>query len=379
MSPWQCSRYARVLPVWLAACFGATGLGAANSAKAVEFKPKAQLQLDYAAHEADVRPLVDDVGVRRARAGLEVRFDRVWSFEASYDVASGGEFRPSDGEFKTVALQYEGWREADVTIGQAKLPFSLQELEGSGDLRFAERALPVDAFALSRRLGVGLDRHRKRYTASLMVFGPSIDHDDRGRGAAARLTIAPIETDLTVVHLGAAAVTEKPEGAVDIDTGPESRVGGVDFVNTGDIDEVERVERLGFEAAGRSGPLSLQAEWLRASLERRPGNPGATFTGWYLEGSWVLTGERRAYKNGRFRGLAPSRRAGALELTARYSRVDLDDADVRGGRENNWTVGLNYHVNEHFGVLANYIKVRSERRGVEDDPDILHIRVRLAF
>lgn len=350
---------------------GFAGPGMLTGASAADFQPKARLHIDYAAHDADRRQLADDFSVRRARIGFEARTTHLWSIDATYDFASE--------EFKTVALEYEGWHVGDVTIGQTKLPFSLGELESSGAMTLAERALPVDAFAPSRRLGIALEHHDRRYTAAAMIFGSAIDGDERGRGVAARLSYAPLHAGTRVIHLGIAAVTEKPREAVDIDAAPESRVADVDIVNTGKLDEVERIDRVGLELAGRSGPLSLQAEWLHARLDRPAGTPDAGLDGWYVQGSWVLTGEMRAYKNGRFKGIVPSRRTGALELTARYSHVDLDDDDVRGGQESNWTLGLNYHLNRHAGVMANYIRVRSTRRGIRDDPGIAQLRAWFEF
>jgi len=82
---------------------------------------------------------------------------------------------------------------------------------------------------------------------------------------------------------------------------------------------------------------------------------------------------------GRFRGISPSKRGGAWELTARYSHIDLDDGGVRGGTEDNFTLGLNWYANEHLRIMSNYIKVRSERRGDSDDPDILLVRAQITF
>lgn len=364
-------RAARALTVSFMAGTGLAGSGMLAGASAAEFQPKARLHLDYAAHDADRRQLADDFSVRRARIGFEAGINPLWSVEATYDFA--GE------EFKTVALEYEGWRAGDITIGQSKLPFSLGELESSGDMSLAERALPLEAFVPARRLGVTLQRNGRRYTAAAMIFGSTIDGDQRGRGIAGRFSYTPVHSGAQVVHLGIGAIMEKPREAVDIDAAPESRVADVDLVNTGKLDGIDRIDRIGLELAGRSGSLSLQGEWVHLKLDRSRGMAAAALDGWYVQGSWVLTGEMRAYKNGRFKGILPSRRAGALELTARYSHVDLDDGDVRGGQESNWTLGLNYHLNRHAGIMANYIQVRSTRRGVEDDPGIAQLRAWFEF
>lgn len=355
------------------------GIGSAGSAAAFDVKPEARLHLDYAHHNADAKPLDDGWAVRRATVGLKGKFNADWSFEAAYELSDDGHLRPRDGKFKDVTLSYEGWNAVSITAGQFKVPFGLEELTSSNDISFIERALPVDAFGLSRRLGMGLDHQRANYTASAMVFGSVIEGDERGRGAAVRLTAAPVHSAQSVVHLGIAAVTEKPDSKVDFDASPESRVADTDLVNTGGISDVSRIHRIGLEGAWRNGPFSLQSEWMRAQVRRNAGHANANLDGWYVAGSWVLTGESRPYKKGRFKGIEPARAAGAWELSARYSRIDLDDGQVRGGRQHNTSVGLNYYLGKNLRVMLNYIQAHSQRRGINDDPRILLLRMQLTM
>jgi phosphate-selective porin OprO/OprP len=46
---------------------------------------------------------------------------------------------------------------------------------------------------------------------------------------------------------------------------------------------------------------------------------------------------------------------GALEVAVRFSRLDLDDADVRGGRENNLTLGFSWYPLSNIRVATNAI------------------------
>jgi phosphate-selective porin OprO and OprP len=66
-------------------------------------------------------------------------------------------------------------------------------------------------------------------------------------------------------------------------------------------------------------------------------------------------------------------------LAARYSHIDLDHGQVRGGQESNLTLGLNWYANDYMRVMANFIKVDSKRRGESDDPNILLLRTQIAF
>lgn len=354
----------------LYAVLAGAGAATAPGAAAFEASPEARLHLDYAAHDEDRKSLDDGFLVRRASVGLDGRLGKDWSFEIAYDFAD-------DGDFKDVAVRYKGWEPGSIGLGQFKVPFGLEELSSSNHISFLERSLATDAFGLSRRLGVGFDHHRDRHTFAIMGFGGKIGDSDAGSGVGARLTYAPVLSERTVLHLGVAVAQERPRGEFKFNARPESRVADVKLVNTGDLDDASRVDRLGLEAAWRFGPASVQAERMHAVVAREGGNAG--FDGWYVAGSWVLTGEARGYRNGRFRGGEPRGRHGAWELTARYSRIDLDDGAVSGGRQHDFTLGLNYYVNRNVRVMANYIRVRSERRGKADNPDILTVRAQFVF
>jgi len=361
----------------LRAALTAACVSAVLPADAVEITPRGRVQLDYGAHDDDAAaPINDGFLVRRARLGADAKFDADWSFEIGYDFvdAYDGKFR--DG-FKDVVLKYEGWKPADLFVGQFKVPFGLESLVSSRYLAFVEPSLPVDAFTLSRRLGFGLAADRERWTLAVMAFGSSIADTDIGAGAAARFTTTPVAGGGQLLHLGVGAVVERPSGEVKFGSWPESRVADIKFVKTGKLGDVDRVDRLGLEAAWQRGPFLLRAEWMRAAIRRSDGD--ATLDGWYVAGSWILTGESRVYKKGAFRGVPISGSDGAWELTARFSRVDLDDADVQGGKEENVTLGLVYYVNPHLRLMANAIRVRSERRGEVNDPNLLVLRAQWAF
>jgi hypothetical protein len=82
---------------------------------------------------------------------------------------------------------------------------------------------------------------------------------------------------------------------------------------------------------------ALQSEYLRTDLDMNSGSSDPTFSGWYAEASYFLTGENRGYKptTGRFerpKVKRPFRFSedgwGAWQVAARYSALDLSDAGV---------------------------------------------------
>lgn len=353
---------------------GGALLAASMSAQAFEFDDVdagGKLHLDYAKHDEDRKELENGTMVRRARFGVEVT-QGDWEAEVEYEFTD-------DGEFKDVTLGYEGFDFADLVAGQQKIPFGLEQQTSSSDLGFVERALPVGTFDPSRAMGLAAIHEGDRHTVTAMAFGDAMDSDAHRRGFGARATVAPVLTDTRLVHFGASAVTETTREELDLDSYPESRPTDEKFVNTGGIDNTDRINRYGLEAAWRNGPLSAQAEWLRTDVHRDGGDDNVDFDGWYVSGSWMLTGEVRPYDDGAFDSVEPEHDYGAWELVARVSQINLNDADVEGGRETNATLGVNWYVDDDLRLMANYINVDSKRKGKSDDPNILLMRVQMLF
>ncbi len=160
------------------------------------------------------------------------------------------------------------------------------------------------------------------------------------------------------------------------------------LVDTGDITGVDSLFKAGVEAAAVYGSMSLQAEYVRTSLARSNlTNP--EFDGYYVYGSWFLSGESRAaaYRQdsgtfARIHPLAPlGSGAGAWELAARFSHLDLTDSNVFGGSEDNLTLGLNWYPNAHVRFMFNYINVLDVSGGPNDgdEPDTFQVRAQVDF
>jgi phosphate-selective porin OprO/OprP len=87
----------------------------------------------------------------------------------------------------------------------------------------------------------------------------------------------------------------------------------------------------------------------------------ASFSGGYVDVSYIITGENRGYKGGVFDRIevanpVSSGGAGAFQIAARYDVIDLTDkvADVFGGKQTSYIVGMNWYLNNYTRVMANY-------------------------
>ena len=133
----------------------------------------------------------------------------------------------------------------------------------------------------------------------------------------------------------------------------------------------------GAEAAWVQGPLSIQGEFLGASIAEfgGPTMPDVDFNGWYAFVSYFLTGESRNYKGGKFDRVKPKQNwdggwNGAWEIAARYSDVDFNDTSTFTTDSYGLTLGLNWYLNPYARIMFNYVHNNVEDSGLGTDDDL---------
>jgi phosphate-selective porin len=86
--------------------------------------------------------------------------------------------------------------------------------------------------------------------------------------------------------------------------------------------------------------------------------PGGTeqFNGYYVTGSYILSGEARPYDNraAYARRVKPDSKSGAWELWLRLGKVDLDSRNIVGGTNVRYTLGLNWWATQHWKLGMSY-------------------------
>ena len=146
------------------------------------------------------------------------------------------------------------------------------------------------------------------------------------------------------------------------------------------------VTLFGAEAAWVGGPWSAQAEYIGAEVDNAAGVDDASYSGYYVEGSYYLTGESRNYKKsvGHFDRPAVNEDfdgeggMGAIQLAARYSMLDLNDGPTIEEVEN-FTLGANWWLNNHTRVTFNYVNSSYEAGSFDEDADYLLFSMQLDF
>jgi phosphate-selective porin OprO/OprP len=370
--------------------YGDRGLEFESESPPLELRLGGRLHLDFGHVDDDLTPSNDEFEVRRGRLYLSGRAFRDWRFKVEHDFAASG------NGWKNVWIQYAFDEKTSVRVGNFVAPFGLEDVASSNYATFMERALP-SAIAPSFQTGIGLRtrgrvKHRfgyARWTAAAGGFleplgdSKSDRHQSEHYGVSTRFTLAPLSEARRLVHLGVSFEYRdlRSGSGYRIRSRPESSLAPALF-STGTLGRVDDVFSLGVEAATVLGPFSAQAEYMRAMLDRgNAANPD--FDGWYVQASWVVTGETRLYGtgSGAFRGVRPERRFGAVELALRYSSLDLVAAGISGGEGEDLTVGVNWYLRRNVRFSFNYVRVDSEQRGtgLDDDPDVFQARFLVFF
>jgi phosphate-selective porin OprO/OprP len=365
--------------------------------KAYSAELHGRLQVDSAWYADDQRALGDGAEFRRAYLSVNGKIAKDFDYKLEYDFANS--------VVQDMYLRYNHYAPFMLTAGYFKEPFSLEELTSDLNITFMERGLP-NVFAPSRKIGLMGSAYNNWGSFSLGGFGADAndnDHPetaggeegDEGWRVATRGTFSPIHEEGKVVHMGAAVDYWSPaDRTARIRQRPESHVTDVRLVDTGSLGYIDDMTTFGAELAGVWGPLSLQGEYMQNDISRKEGG-SPTFSGWYAYASYFLTGESRPYdyKTGTFGRVKPKRNfpggPGAWELAARYSSLDLQDADVQGGKEDDITLGLNWYLNPQVKVKAEYVMIDAEpstaysgndtQKGKDDSPEVYQMRVQYDF
>lgn len=334
-----------------------------------------RLELDGAAYSSGI--LEDDNGfdVRRFRLGLagNIRVWPGWNYKLEFDL--------TDGE-NTLSDAYLSWRFkkwGTIRIGNQKVAQTLSGQTSSLSNPFMERPLPVLAFTLQRRLGLGWDTHLRNLGANITVFAGDPNESVGSQGWAARGYLNPSRAKYHVIHVGGSYLRLTSDDDARFSARPESHVTTTNLIDTGTWADVTESSAVGLELAAAKGPVTIRSEFYRTEWNRSGGdNP--RFKGWYVDASWFLTGEKAHYREGKFIRPNISRGTGAWEVAFRFSTVDLNDKDVQGGKENNLAFGINWYSQTHWRFMGNLIKVKaSDGPYGQQNPWIAQFRVQYYF
>jgi phosphate-selective porin OprO/OprP len=359
-------------------------------AKGTHIDFKARVQQDVTRSEATTTDAgeFETVDLGKRSIGVEGEIANAVEFQIERNLTGSDPWRDVYAEFKYFPV-------ARVRGGKFKLPFSLDENTSARNRDFIYRSLAATHLAPGRDIGVMLSGvvYKKLIEYEAGVF----KHDGRnartrnpdkvfgGQTMAGRVTYHALRNtkntigDLTV---GAAFTQgDVPEGISGLrgqTVLEQNFFAGSNYIVNGPR------RRTGIEFQFRPGPASIKAEWMRVETQRIGESVEDTDLspivgeGWYVSGSYALTGERKADGLDKPKTpLFPKMGFGAIEIAGRVESLKFKSGSpsevgsrspradtILGNRDQVTTVGVNWYVNRWIKIQANFIREKL------DDPSL---------
>lgn len=400
-----------------------------------EMSFRGRVQLDWAAYDQDQNDMgagygpvgacagtstICDLGsgavFRRVRFGVEGKFFRDFIYELRFDF--GGSDVEGAGIINIARVGYVGIPGLRIQAGALQPIVTMYDSTSSAELTTMERPLVVTTLVGN----FGGDNGRRGVEVTYQKEGLLYDGDNflitgaytgdrvatNGTGHSGGASLDDERTQLvgriayrlwsdgvSNIQVGASAAQvlslqgTTPGGArnLQLRERPEIRVSGERWIDTGSIPLESGSPALayGFEGGMNWENLYLAGEYYKYELDRAGSALDPQFSGWYVEGEWIITGEAKRYvAAGTNNNIAvwrgPSIAApwsmggglGAWSLHARYSTLDLNwnegtvgvptpAGGVRGGKETNVIVGATWYMNANLKMMFEYNMVDIER------------------
>lgn len=195
-----------------------------------------------------------------------------------------------------------------------------------------------------------------------------------------------------MIHLGVSGALIKPEDETLVwGIWPEVYTDDVELYPLAIIDDAKKSMIGVLEFRLVEGPFWMQSDYFYNKTERDTADD-LRFSSFYVEAGYFLTGHQTVFSplaiNGQVLPAPVTNRKlgqwGAWEIQARYSQLDLRSKEFQGGATalgdgaevTNYTLGLNWFINQHIKIGINY--VHSVREDL-DDAKFDVIQTRLAW
>ena len=356
----------------------------------------------------------DTFDIRRARIGFKGKVYENYEFEILADLA-GANNGTTNSVLDVAFLNINYFKQAQLRLGQFKMPMNLEKVTSSNYTDFMERSY-VNAFSPNNDRGVmlwGIPKDGITYALALSN-GEGINRNEKdsrvdGIEYLARGTVnfaQLMDNTDAVFHLGAAFSTTDLSKTSSNITNDTNFLAGANSVRTegrgatfftfptvvgiANVDNSIQRDRTALEGVAAYGPVKLQTEWMKTNFDGKLTGTKSfdvDVNTWYAEALWMITGEKYAdmYKDGAFGAIKPKNNfelgkngMGAWEIGLRYSKFDASDFDsplfvgaaatAANGvatpisatastfEADAWTAGIKFVPNPNVRFLVNYIQ-----------------------
>lgn len=374
-----------------------------------ELSGRAHLDVGYYdqddASEAAVGGLRGNMNFRRAIIGASGTLWKDFAYDLHFNFGDSGDEKA--GEIYEAALHYIGIDGVKLSIGAIQPKLTLDDSTSSNDITFMERATAANLMtgigAGDGRMAIGGTGNTDNFFAAAYYTMDSVmsttDYDTSNLLGRVAFATSPKEGPNFHFGLSGSHTFNVAGDNVRFRDRPELRVDATRLIDTTTINNVDTISAYGPELAFNYGPFRAQGEYYIYDVSRVAGGD-AEFDAWYLQASWILTGESYKYSMSKaaYSGVSPDNPfmagggAGAWEIAARYSVADLNDLSaltgpgtttvnpINGGEQDIITVGLNWYPNKNIRFMLNYLNVDVENSAAGDfGHDAIALRTQFTF
>lgn len=372
------------------------GLKFENPEKGYKIKFGGRIMFDALSAWPEKNGVIDTI----VTGGSGVEFRRIRFFSAGqiysnikyklqFDFAGGSPFL-KDAYIIITKIPVIG----NLQFGHFKEPIGLELLASSKYITMMERGL-TNPLTPERNSGImaynlAMD---ERLSWAIGYFLPTDNFGEYEGGKfniSGRISGLPIyktEDRYHVLHLGLSLTHRYQDNSKYVlKSRPESHL--LPTIALAEIDVAKAVNQVGGEVAWILGPFSIQGEYINANAltsdQSSLQHSSYNFDAYYAYAAWFITGESRKYKPSiaTFDRVKPKKNfgkdggAGAWEIALRYSDIDLDDTDIRGGEIADITAGLNWYLNPATRLMLNYVLVELKGAG---NTTLFQMRIQVDF
>ena len=279
-----------------------------------------------------------------------------------------------------------GW----ITVGKQKEGVGMEYIMPGTQGMFTERGSGAPMLVRQRNVGI---RYSRNFFGQMATFTIGAFNNywetgksfrDNGTQAVFRFSALPqYKSDRDLLHLGIAYRYSDPvDGKLTYKAKPEMNT-APSYINSGAF-AASGANTLFLEAVRVSGPIALVGEYMYAKVRSfEKNNPALTY--FQLGGSWFITGENRKYNKitGNLGKLIPKKPfkfaknsgPGALELAARFTQSNGNDALLTAGKYNRFTTALSWFPNASFRFELNYGAGRLWKSNLTGNTDFWQFRI----
>lgn len=388
-----------------------------------QFKLRGRLMADAYAIDADFDERTgvatrdesySGFGTRRARLGVDGKFNSVFKFRAEATFLGGA------ANWEDIYVEYAG-NGLSVWVGNNYVNTTLDGLTSSTVHLTNERGLVTNAFTrASRHMGLNVRKYSDNWQVTAGFYGDSINNAETAKTTEARIgelrgSYALSAVRGNILHIGGSVRLRdrNKQSAYTYSSRPSQINYGTSFLSTGAIGEKDTT--YGIEGIFSKGSFTAFGEYQIMNVETLNA-PDQKFDGGFVELSYFLTGETRGYSasSGTLSGVKPNSPFqeggyGAWAVVGRYDFLDLSGDKMglptvaaptiptawrtAGGKAQSFTIGAMWQPTDFVVFRATYAQTKFENtkgflvgsKGIYADPtgngtaNVFNIRTQFSF